>query len=94
MEEFQVPWAIVSLVDLGRQWFKSTAERDDLDTSQTSRRDAFCAHTIQLRDPNTVLEVPDALRDARFCQNPYVTGGPQFRFYSGAALVSPEGQRL
>ena len=94
MEEFQVPWAIISLVDLGRQWFKSIAEQDDLDTSQTSRRNAFCAHTIQLRDPNTVLEVPDALQDARFCHNPYVTGGPMYRFYAGAALVSPEGQRL
>jgi GAF domain-containing protein len=85
-----VPWASVSFVDLGRQWFKSMWE-DNLDVTETSRKDAFCAHTILQDD---LLEVRDTHTDSRFCKNPYVTGTPGMRFYAGVPLVTPEGVKI
>jgi hypothetical protein len=41
-----------------------------------------------------MLVIPDASKDFRFENNPLVTGGPQIRFYAGAALVAPEGYKL
>jgi len=40
------------------------------------------------------MVVPDARLDARFRENPVVTGPPHVRFYAGVALVSPEGYKL
>jgi diguanylate cyclase (GGDEF)-like protein len=85
---FNVPIALVSLVDADRQWFKSSC---GLGKTQTPRDLAFCSYTILSDD---VLCVPDATRDKRFAKNPLVTGELGIRFYCGAPLVSPNGQRL
>ena len=90
-EAFNVPIAVVSIVDLGRQWFKSI---QGLDADQTPRDCAFCAHVVQRRAEDGVLVVPDATKDFRFAENPLVVGGPKIRFYAGAPLRSPEGQIL
>ncbi len=86
---FDVPTALISLVDLGRQWFLS---RVGLDASETPRKHAFCAHVIL--NKYKILVVPDATQDFRFKDNPLVTGSIKIRFYAGAALVSPEGYKL
>lgn len=79
------PIALVSLVDRDRQWFKA---RRGFDAPGTARNEAFCDHAI--REPDALLEVPDATQDARFADLPLVTGG-QARFYAGMPLVTPSG---
>ena len=40
------------------------------------------------------MVVPNALLDERFHDNPYVTGGPQIRFYAGQPVAAPDGHRV
>ena len=87
---FKAPIALVSLVDTDRQWFKSCI---GLDVRETERGWAFCDHAIRL-GAHAVLVVEDATLDARFRDNPLVTGAPHIRFYAGATLTTSEGVNL
>ena len=87
---FSVPIALVSFVDMGRQWFLSNRGLGDV--RDTPRDVAFCAHAIL--STKDLFIVPDTLDDERFCNNGLVTGGPHIRFYAGAPLVCPEGYKL
>jgi len=82
------PIALISLIDVDRQWFKSKV---GLDISETPRTDAFCRYTI-LGDG--ILEIPDTLLDELFVDNVFVTGEPNIRFYAGVPLIDNDGYKL
>jgi diguanylate cyclase (GGDEF)-like protein len=85
---FDVPIALVSLVDAERQWFKSC---EGLGVSETPRSVSFCAHAIL---GESIMLVPDTYRDERFRDNPLVLGEPWIRFYAGCPLRAPDGSKL
>ncbi len=85
---FDVPIALVSLVDRTQLWFKSCL---GLPTNTLDRDGAFCAYTI-LQDE--VFIVPDAAADSRFSGHGSVAGAPHLRFYAGAPLITSSGFRL
>ena len=82
----ETPIAAVSFIDRDRQWFKAKV---GLDVPETKRDVSFCAHA--LLSPDDTLIVPDTSLDARFSDNPLVTGEPKIRFYAGAPLVTESG---
>ena len=85
---FKVPVALISLLDRERQWYKS---HHGIEQEEDSREVAFCAYTVL---EGRTLVVPDATLDARFRDNPTVGGPTGIRFYAGAPLTTPRGQRL
>ena len=81
--EFDMPIALISLIDAERQWFKA---RVGLDVCSTSRDVSFCGHAIHAIHARQALVIEDALLDRRFFDNPLVTGEPRIRFYAGMPL--------
>jgi phosphoribosyl 1,2-cyclic phosphodiesterase/CheY-like chemotaxis protein len=78
---FDVPIALISLVDWNRQWCKSCF---GLEAGEISRDESFCAHVVH---EGKIMVVSDALRDPRFADNPLVMHAPRVRFYAGAPLI-------
>ncbi|HEY0406232.1 MAG TPA: GAF domain-containing protein [Pyrinomonadaceae bacterium] len=82
------PIALITLIDLNRQWFKA---RIGLSEQETSRDVSFCGHAIMQDGP---FIVRDAMDDQRFRNNPLVISTPNIRFYAGSPLMTPEGFKL
>ena len=81
----EAPIAVINFVDRDRQWFKSVK---GLGVRETPLDISICAHAIL--QPGLFV-VPDTTLDARFINNPLVTGEPYLRFYAGALLESHDG---
>ncbi|MBZ9922922.1 sensor histidine kinase [Mesorhizobium sp. BR1-1-4] len=78
----RAPIALVTLVDLDRQWFKSCSGMEE---TQITTAISFCAHAIAAGDEPMV--VTDAAADQRFHANPLVTGKHHVRFYAGVPII-------
>ena len=83
---FEVPTALISLVDANRQWFKA---REGMSACETARDISFCTHTLERGD---ILEVVDATLDPQFCDNPLVVEEPNIRYYAGQPLDLGNGR--
>ena len=87
-ERFHMAMALVTIVTTDQQVVRA---RVGADLEVTSRPDAFGDHLIRA---DRVLVVPDVTQDARFADNPLVTGAPFVRFYAGAPLIYTRDIRL
>ena len=85
---FDVPIAIVSLVDKDRIWFKS---KYGLSVNEISRDPGLCASAI-LSDDIYVIE--NAERDPRSLSNPLVAGSFGLRFYAASPLQTSDYYNL
>ena len=80
VEKLKVPMSMVSILDSGREWFKSCV---GFDQKEGDRAVSFCGHALLARN---IFVVEDTLEDSRFADNPAVVGSPFVRFYAGVAL--------
>ena len=78
---FNVPIAMVSLVDENRQWFKSCI---GIGVNESPRELSFCGHAIL---DDKVLLINSTKDDVRFFDNPLVTGEMNIQFYAGCPLI-------
>ena len=84
----EVPIALVSLVDIDRQWFKA---KIGVEVTETALDTSVCALAIRQDD---VFIIEDLAADPRTAQMSLVTGAPRVRFYAGAPLITTEGHAL
>jgi len=82
---FNVPISTITLVDSNREWYKSCQGLED---READRAISFCGHAITQEG---VLEIPNALEDERFKDNPMVISPPNIRYYIGKPLKSTKG---
>jgi sigma-B regulation protein RsbU (phosphoserine phosphatase) len=87
-QHFDVPIAIVSIVDQDRIWFKS---RHGLEVGEIGRDPGLCASAILQYKP---WIVEDAATDPRTLANPLVARDFGLRFYAGAPLTTHDGFNL
>jgi GAF domain-containing protein len=85
---FNVPIAIISLVDTDRIWFKS---HFGLSINQLDRDPGLCASAI-LSDEAYVIE--NAIEDVRSLANPLVAGEFGLRFYAATPLQTEDHYNL
>lgn len=85
---FDVPVALISLVDEDRIWFKSS---HGLDLEEIPRTPGLCASVIY---SDEAYVVKNAIEDPRTLSNPLVSGEFGLRFYAAAPLTTSSGHRL
>lgn len=85
---FDVPIAIITLVDTDRIWFKSSY---GLEAEQIPRSSGLCSSAIMSDD---IYIVENAKVDPRTLANPLVAGVIGLQFYAAAPLKSLDGYNL
>jgi GAF domain-containing protein len=86
--QFNLPIAIVTLVDTDRIWFKS---KYGLEVNEIGRDPGLCASAI-LSD--NIYLVEDARNDPRTLANPLVAGSFGLQFYAAVPLRTRDGFNL
>ena len=86
---FNMPIAIISLVDHARIWFKSHHGLEGV--QQIDRDPGLCASAILSND---VYLVENAIEDPRCLTNPLVCGQFGLRFYAAAPLQTSDGHNI
>ncbi|QHT71506.1 PAS domain S-box protein [Rhodocytophaga rosea] len=85
---FNVPIALISLVDEKKGWLKSGF---GISLSQTIHSESFCRYTMMSKQ---VLEVENILTDSRFSGSPLVIEAPFIRYYCGVPLLNQAGDMI
>ncbi|MEO6542056.1 MAG: GAF domain-containing protein [Ferruginibacter sp.] len=85
---FNVPVAIITLVDNDRIWFKSSF---GLDIDEIPRDPGLCSSAIM---SDEIYVVENARIDPRTLANPLVAGVMGLQFYAAAPLKSQDGYNL
>jgi GAF domain-containing protein len=80
LERLSVPISTISILDSGREFYKSC---QGVPSREGPREVSFCGHALLSQ---RLFVVEDTLLDPRFADNPMVTGEPHIRFYAGMAL--------
>lgn len=86
---FNMPIALITLVDHDRIWFKSQSGLPGVE--QIDRVPGLCASAIFSED---VYLVENAIEDPRTLENPLVCGEFGLRFYAAAPLQTHDGYNL
>ena len=82
----EVPSAVINLITASEQVQVAAV---GMDPSVCAREDSMCAAVLHETEP---VIVPDASRDPRFAENPFVTGAiGEVRFYAASHLITPQG---
>jgi GAF domain-containing protein len=85
----ETPLALISVKNENRQWFKAVVGMQDV--AKIPNEFPFCASSFE---SNELLEVPDVTQDDRFLNNPLVIEYPDIRFYCGAPIQLPLGEKV
>ena len=85
---FNVPVAIITLVDSDRIWFKSSY---GLEIDEISRDPGLCSSAIMSDD---IYIIENATVDPRTMSNPLVAGLMGLQFYAAAPLKTKDGYNL
>lgn len=86
---FNVPIALISLVDADRVFFKGNVGMPGV--NNISRGKSLCSLAILSSQP-TIIEKP--LEDPCLLSNPLVHGKFGLRFYAGAPITTPDGYNI
>lgn len=80
------PMAAITVVEGGRHFAPYAVGMENPDKTVY-----ICAYAIKADD---LVIIPDTLKDPRVAHMKVVAGPPHIRFYAGAPLISPSGNRL
>ena len=84
------PIVRIHLIDENRQWVKSAAGYEEINTAMP-RQTSVCHYTVKKED---VLEIQDLSQHPDFSERPYVVKYPNLMYYLGAPLISPDGYTI
>jgi len=84
------PVALITLLDESLNWVKVKTGMPE-PVEALPRETSFCQYSIIQDD---LLIIPDATKDTRFINNPFVQGTPNVRFYAAAPLIIKNELRL